>query len=124
MAICYNTVYNTLTSAFEVHGGFLDDDEGMVEHTCGYQVNTDSTINPLLVLSANSQYGITSANTDLDTAVTSSVQSTSGTPNIENLNINEVNEMRVQLVIRAVSPVIKGDYRPIPVTKPSGVVKR
>ena len=124
MATCYNTVYNTLTSAFGVHGGSLTDDSGMVEHTCGYQVNTDSTINPLLVLSANSIYGVTSANTDFNTMVTSAVESTSGTPDIANNNINEVNKMRVKLVIKAISPVIKGDFRPIPTVKPSGVVTR
>ena len=124
MAECYNTVYNTLTSAFEVHGGTLTDDSGVVLHTCDFYVNTDSTINPLLVLSANSIYGVTSANTDLASAITSAEEQTSGSPDISATNINEVNNMKVTLVIEAISPVITTGYNPLPATKPTSVVKR
>jgi len=124
MAICYNIIYSTLTSAFSVHGGTLDDDIGMVLHDCGYYVNTDSTINPLLVLSANSVYGVTSANTDFDTMVTSAISETSGTPNISATFNEEVLKMKISLVIKAISPVIKSDYKPISKVKPTSVVTR
>ena len=124
MSICYNIVYNTSTSAFEKHGGVLVDDTGVVLHDCGYYVNTDSTINPLLNLSATSQYGTTSANTDLASSIIEADQSTSGTPNHSNSNVNRSNPMRIQLTIIAISPVIKTKYIELPNTKPHEVVTR
>jgi len=121
MGTCYNILYNTSTSAFYKHGTSVT---ATGEHDCGFYVDNDPTINALLNTSADSIYGITSANTDFSSVVQDAISATSGTPDTSATDINEVNNMKVEIVIEAISPVIKTGYSPIEKTKPTDVVTR
>jgi len=121
MGTCYNILYNTSTSAFYKHNTSVT---ATGEHDCGYYVENDPTINALLNTSADSIYGVTSANTDLADVLVESETQTSGSPDISASNINEVNAMKVQIVIKAISVVIKTGYLPLAKVKPTDVVTR
>lgn len=140
-AICYHIIYNESTSAFEKHG--LDNitsasdtwttDAGTfsgISGTCDtyghYLVFDISGTNQIdeLNTSADSAFGVTSANSDLADAVELGNQQTSGSPDVSGVTDNEVNEMKVTINIKAITPVIKTVYAPLDKILPTSVVKR
>jgi hypothetical protein len=122
MSTCYNIIYDTSTSAFQIHGGTLTDGIGVVLHSCGYYVNTDPVINALLNTSAINN--VTSANTDFNQTITSAVQDTSANPDVNVTISQEEIEMKLELVIELITPVIKVEYEPVEVVESDSVVTR
>jgi hypothetical protein len=125
-------MYNESTSAFEKHG--VDTitsatfDDGSVSGTSGtctlghpliFEISGTNVIDNLNTLADSS---VTSANTDLDTAIEEGVSATSGSPDVS-ATTNEVN-MKISLVISINSPVIKTNYNPLSRPKPTDVVTR
>ena len=135
-AICYNLIYNSSTSAFEKHGvddvinaGYINGNisEGISALCSTYNHNLIIELDGVSViedLNLSADTSVISSNNSLASAITSANQSTSGTPNVSATNINEVNSMRIQLTIIAISPVIKTKYLPTEATKPHEVVTR
>ena len=138
-AICYNLIYNESTSAFEKHGsdtitsanftlGTITGVSGIC--TSGHHLYFDVTeggelLSVVTELNLSADFSVTSANDDmLPLVLTSADSQTSGTPDTSATDINEVNNMKVEIVIEAISPVIKTGYSPIEKTKPTDVVTR
>lgn len=120
MAICYNIVYNTSTSAFEKHGGTVSGFGTSALHDCGFFVDITEPNNTLLNTSADSI--VISANNLLADSLTSASQVTSG---YINTDIYEgVDEMKVTLSIVVKTPIVKPVYNPLPKTEKENVVRR
>jgi len=134
---CYMVIYDGSTSAFIKHGNStsavqLSANSGVSAlHDCGFYVDTTSAVevsaspNIIFNLSADSIFGVTSANTDLATAITSGESQTSGTPVISaSVGLDGELDMKIELEIEILTPIIQTVYEPLEKTKPSEVVRK
>jgi len=102
-----------------------------VLHDCGFYVDTTSAVdvsaspNTIFNLSADGPMGVTSANTDLATALVDGESQTSGIPVISTtVGFGGELDMKLELEIEILSPIIKTVYAPLEKVKPIDVVKK
>lgn len=108
MSTDYNIIYVTSAAEFQISNTTSADDIGIVfSPNSGLYVDTSATTNALLLASATNS--ITSANADLNVAVTSATTDSTANPTNE-INIGEESELKLQIVIKLLSPIVITGY--------------
>lgn len=125
---CYNIIYDEDTELFIKHGTELTageitdaDANGMTEHTCGFYVNVDVTVNDELNVAGD--VGLSTANTNLSTELSDATTSAAAPLTINSI-VGDIIDMKISLTIKIPNPVIKAVWNKTLNPKKTSVLTR